>query len=214
MLEKYRGLGLKRYYLIFGMCDESFSINCSAEIPEGVDRGWFYFWVTLLNHAYWVTGATLGDLVGALLSFDTTGLDFVMTAMFVVIVLEQWGKEKGHLPSLIGLGASGVCLALFGADSFLLPAMGCILALLTVLKKPIDRMQAEGGRPHDPDATDHYHRPVCAGHPAHPVSVLLGVPGRSGAGICSISGAGPAGGHLRHTAGSVGVLRAKSPCYR
>ena len=145
MLEKYRGLGLKRYYLIFGMCDESFSINCSAEIPEGVDRGWFYFWVTLLNHAYWVTGATLGDLVGALLSFDTTGLDFVMTAMFVVIVLEQWGKEKTHLPSLIGLGTSAICLALFGADSFLLPAMGCILALLTVLEKPIDRMQAEGG---------------------------------------------------------------------
>ena len=84
------------------------SINCSAEIPEGVDRGWFFFWVTLLNHAYWVTGATLGGLAGSLLSFDTTGLDFVMTAMFVVIFLEQWGKEKGHLPSLIGLGASGV----------------------------------------------------------------------------------------------------------
>ena len=145
MLEKYRDGGQKRWYLIFGMCDESFSINCSAEIPEGVERGWFYFWVTLLNHSYWVAGAALGGLAGSLLSFDTTGLDFVMTAMFVVIVLEQWGKEKGHLPSLIGLGASGVCLALFGADSFLLPAMGCILALLTVLKKPIDRIQAEGG---------------------------------------------------------------------
>ena len=144
-LEKYRGLGLKRYYLIFGMCDESFSINCSAEIPEGVERGWFYFWVTLLNHSYWVAGAALGGLAGSLLSFDTTGLDFVMTAMFVVIFLEQWGKEKTHLPSLIGLGASAACLALCGADSFLLPAMGCILALLTVFKTPIDRMQAEGG---------------------------------------------------------------------
>ena len=108
-------------------------------------RGWFYFWVTLLNHSYWVAGAALGGLAGALLSFDTTGLDFVMTAMFVVIFLEQWGKERTHLPSLIGLGASAICLALFGAESFLLPAMGCILALLTVFKAPIDRMQAEGG---------------------------------------------------------------------
>lgn len=145
MLEKYQGLGPKRFYLIFGMCDESFSINCSARIPEGVDRGWFYFWVTLLNHSYWVAGATLGGLAGSLLSFDTTGLDFVMTAMFVVIFLEQWEKERGHLPSLIGLAASAVCLAVFGPDSFLLPAMGCILALLTLLRSPIDRRQQKGG---------------------------------------------------------------------
>ena len=98
MLEKYRGTGLKKLYLIFGMCDESFSINCTAEPPEGVDRGRFMFAITLLNQSYWVTGATLGGLLGGLISFDTHGLEFVMTAMFVVIFLENWLKEKGIFP--------------------------------------------------------------------------------------------------------------------
>ena len=88
------------------MCDETFSINCAAEIPEGVDRGWFYFWVTLLNRLYWISGATIGGLLGNLIHFDTKGLDFVMTAMFVVIFLEQWFKEKRHTSEWIGLGAS------------------------------------------------------------------------------------------------------------
>ena len=141
MLDKYRGFGPKGFYLIFGMCDESFSINYSAEIPEDVDRGWFYFWVTLLNHCYWATGAAHGGVAGSLLSFDTTGLDFVMTAMFLVIFMEQWGKEQSHLPSLIGLGASAVCLVVLGPDSFLLPAMGCILALLALSR---DRIAEKG----------------------------------------------------------------------
>ncbi|MBQ3242549.1 MAG: AzlC family ABC transporter permease, partial [Oscillospiraceae bacterium] len=84
LLEKYRYLGKMRFYLIFGMTDESFSVNCSAEIPDGVDEGWFYFFVTLLDHCYWVTACTVGGLLGSLISFDTRGLDFVMTAMFVV----------------------------------------------------------------------------------------------------------------------------------
>ena len=104
MLEKYRGLGWKKFYLIFGLCDETFSINCSAEIPEGVDRGWFYFFVTLLNHFYWVSGSTIGGIIGSLLQFDTEGIGFVMTAMFTVIFLEQWLKEKRHDSSLLGLG--------------------------------------------------------------------------------------------------------------
>ena len=88
MLERYKGLGWKRAYLIFGMCDETFSINYTAKIPEGVDRGWFLFFVTLLNHFYWVFGATLGGIAGSFLRFNTEGVDFVMTAMFVVIFLE------------------------------------------------------------------------------------------------------------------------------
>lgn len=108
MLERYRDVrGVKRIYLIFGMCDESFSINCTADIPQSIDRGWFYFFVTLLNHIYWVTGATLGGLFGALFTFNTEGLDFVMTAMFVVIFLEQWQKDKQHTPALLGLFAFG-----------------------------------------------------------------------------------------------------------
>ena len=89
MLEKFKGLGWKKAYLIFGMCDETFSINYTAEIPEDVDRGWFYFFVTLLNYFYWFSGATLGGLLGGLIKLNMEGLDFVMTAMFVVIFMEQ-----------------------------------------------------------------------------------------------------------------------------
>ena len=139
MLPKYRGTGLKKIYLIFGMCDESFSINYSAEIPENVDKGWFMFFVTLLNHAYWVTGATLGGLFGNFITFDIKGLEFVMTALFVVIFLEQWLKEKKHYTALIGVLSSAVCLFIFGSESFLIPTLLCILCLLTVLRRPIEK---------------------------------------------------------------------------
>lgn len=144
MLDKYKGLGWKRFYLIFGLCDETFSINCSTAVPEGVDRGWFYFFVTLLDQSYWVIAAALGGIVGSLIPFDLEGLDFVMTAMFVVILLEQLLKEKKHYTALIGAVASLGCLLLFGPDSFLIPAMVCILALLTFLRKPIEP-SLEGG---------------------------------------------------------------------
>ena len=139
MLEKYRETGWKKIYLIFGMCDESFSINYSAEIPKDVDRGWFMFFVTLLNQFYWVSGATLGGILGGYISIDTKGLDFVMTALFVVIFLEQWLKEKKHYTALIGLFASILCLIGFGAESFLIPTMICILAGLTFFRKPIEK---------------------------------------------------------------------------
>lgn len=127
MLDKFRGLGWKKPYLIFGMCDETFSINCTAQIPDSIDRGWFYFFVTLLNHLYWFAGATLGGLLGSLIHFNTEGLEFVMASMFVVIFLEQWGREKRHISAYIGLAASVLCLLVFGADSFLIPTMICML---------------------------------------------------------------------------------------
>ena len=139
MLDKFKDMGWKRFYLIFGMCDETFSINYTANIPEDVDKGWFMFFVTLLNHMYWFTGATIGGLVGSLLTFNTEGLDFVMTAMFVVIFLEQFRKEKKPYTAIIGLGSALVCLIIFGADSFMIPTMICILALLTILKKPMEK---------------------------------------------------------------------------
>lgn len=134
MLDRCRGMGWKKPYLIFGMCDESFSINCTADIPQDVDRGWFMFFVTLLNHFYWFSGATLGGIFGSLLHFNTEGLDFVMTAMFVVIFMEQWLKEKRHTSALAGVGLSLLCLAAFGPDRFMIPAMLAILAALTVLR--------------------------------------------------------------------------------
>lgn len=139
MLEKFKGLGWKRFYLIFGMCDETFSINYTAKIADNIDKGWFMFFVTLLNHFYWVSGSTIGGLVGSLFTFNTEGLDFVMTAMFVVIFLEQLLKEKKHYTAAIGTGASILCLLLFGSDSFLIPTMICILCLLTFFRRPIEK---------------------------------------------------------------------------
>ena len=99
------------------------------------------FFVTLLNHFYWVAGATIGGLAGSLLTFNTEGLDFVMTAMFVVIFLEQWKKEKKHYTAFIGLGSALLCLVIFGPDSFMLPTMACILVLLTLFKKPFEKTE-------------------------------------------------------------------------
>ncbi|MBE6599102.1 MAG: branched-chain amino acid transporter AzlC [Ruminococcaceae bacterium] len=139
MLDKYKNTGKVKPYLIFGMCDESFSINFTADIPPDVDKSLFMFFVTLLNQFYWVMGATLGGIFGSFISFSTEGIDFVMTAMFTVIFLEQWRKEKTHIPSLLGLGLSILCLIFFGADGFIIPAMGAILLILTLLKHPLER---------------------------------------------------------------------------
>ena len=139
MLDKYAGTGWKKIYLIFGLCDESFSINYTADIPDDVDRGWFMFFVTLLNQLYWVSGSTLGGLFGSLIHFNTEGLDFVMTAMFVVIFLEQWLKDQQHTSALLGLGLSAVCLLVFGAEDFVIPAMAAILGVLTLLRAPLEK---------------------------------------------------------------------------
>jgi len=137
MLEPY-GKSRFRPYLVFGMCDETFSINCSAEIPADVDPNWFYLFVTVLNQLYWFTGATLGGIFGSFLHFDTKGLEFVMTAMFVVIFLDQWDKDRSHAPALLGLALSALCLILFGAERFIIPSMLAILTVLTLLRAPLE----------------------------------------------------------------------------
>lgn len=134
MLDAYRDAGRKKPYLIYALCDESFSINCSACPPEGVDRGWFMFWVCLLDQCYWVVASALGAALGGLVSADVKGLDFVMTAMFTVIFLEQCLRRPRPLTPWLGLGVSALCLALFGADGFLLPAMAAMLVLLLALR--------------------------------------------------------------------------------
>lgn len=139
MLDKYKGTGFKKPYLIFGMCDESFSINYTAAIPQDVDSGWFMFFVTALNHFYWVFGATLGGLLGSFIRFNTEGLEFVMTAMFVVIFLEQWLKEDKHYSAFIGIFSSILCLIIWGSEHFMIPTMILILILLTLLKKPLEQ---------------------------------------------------------------------------
>lgn len=143
ILDKYRGIGKKKWYMIFGLCDESFAINNTIEIPKTVDKGWVMFFVTLLNNIYWVTGAALGGIFGTYIKFNTEGLEFVMTALFVVIFIEQWMKEEKHLSSLVGLGASVVCLIIFGGNQFIIPAMIAILGLLSLSRKSLEKVEAE-----------------------------------------------------------------------
>lgn len=139
MLDIYKNVGRKKWYLIFGMCDESFSINVTADVPKGIDKGWFMFFVTFLNQCYWFTGAALGGIFGGFLTFNTKGIDFVMTALLVVLFLNQWMKEKQHYSSLIGVGCTVCCLILFGSSNFLIPAMLLILGILTLFRNPIEK---------------------------------------------------------------------------
>ena len=130
LLDKYKGLGKARLFLIFALCDETFSLVSTLEPPEGVERKDFYFWITLLDYLYWVGGTALGGLLGRFITFDTTGLDFALTALFVVLFLEQWKKPENRPFGLVGLGCAGASLAVFGAEKLVIPAMAFILAVL------------------------------------------------------------------------------------
>ena len=130
MLEKYRGTGWARPFLIFSLTDETFSLVSTLEPPDGVTRRDFYFWISLLDYLYWQVGSVLGALIGGLLPFDTTGLDFALTALFIVLFLEQWRKRENRPAALIGLGCTAVSLAAVGADRLVIPAMVLILAVL------------------------------------------------------------------------------------
>lgn len=140
MLDKYRGLRNK-FYLIFSLTDETFSVNYSAEPPTEVDRGLFYFYISLLNHTYWVLGATLGGIFGSLIPIDIVGVDFAMTALFVVILLEQILAGRKNIPSVvIGVGLSLVSLVVFGASDFIIPSMVLMLLALSVFNKQIGKL--------------------------------------------------------------------------
>lgn len=138
LLGKYKNMGKIKPYLIFGLCDETFSIVCSSEPPEGVSRNWFYFFITLLDHGYWVLGSALGSLLGSFISFNTKGLDFVLTALFVVIFVGQWRTKKNRWPAVAGVACSAVCLLIFGPAHFIIPSMIAILAVLTLFRKSFE----------------------------------------------------------------------------
>lgn len=145
MLPRFRGTGWKKPYLIFGMCDETFALISSSKEPPGVDRGWFMFFITLLNHAYWVGGAVAGAVLGNLARFDARGLEFVLTAMFAVLFIDQWMRTKTHSPALIGLTASLVCLLVFGPDHFIIPSMVLIVAAFAIADQTLGRHRKDQG---------------------------------------------------------------------
>lgn len=139
MLESYKGFGKVKTFLIYTLCDETFSIVSSVEPPEGVDRKRFYLSISLLNYCYWVFGTFLGGIAGTYLSFNTTGLDFALTALFVVLFLEQMKKPENRVFGLIGVAATVVSLVLFGANQMVLPSMAIVLALLLTGRKLLCR---------------------------------------------------------------------------
>lgn len=134
MLEKYQHAGRKKPYLIFSLTDETYSLLCGQDPPEVADRYKYYFDVSAFGHFYWVLGSLIGALAGVALPWDFRGVEFSMTALFVVVFTEQWMTARDRLPAVIGLGSSLVCLLLFGPQQFILPAMGMILLLLTALR--------------------------------------------------------------------------------
>ena len=135
MIDKYKTAGKKKPYLIFSLTDETYSLLCTDEIPDGVDRHWFQLLVSLFDQCYWILGSVLGSLLKELLAIDTAGLDFSMTALFVTVFVEQWLSTKNHWPGRIGLASAAACLVIFGPDSFLLPTMIAITISLLLLRK-------------------------------------------------------------------------------
>ena len=138
LLEKYKGAGLRKIYMIFALTDETYSLAVSdnPRIPKGHDKD-YYFLISLFDHIWWICGCVLGAAVGTLVHFNSEGIDFVLTALFVTIVVEQWLSVKDHLPAIIGAVSSVICLLIFGADNFLIPAMLIIALLLSIRKEAV-----------------------------------------------------------------------------
>lgn len=146
MIDRYKETGARKPYLIFALTDETYSLVCSGEVPEGVDREAYFFWVSLFDQCYWVIGSAAGSLIGSLITFNTAGIEFSMTALFIVVFVEQWKSTSNHLSALIGVAISIICLLLFGGDSFLIPAMIMITLVLTLCRKVLDKEKKDGDK--------------------------------------------------------------------
>lgn len=134
MIEKYKNTKPYKPYLIFGLTDETYSLLCDVKLSDDIDKNLFYFFVTLFNHCYWISGCVLGNAVSSHLPFSTTGIEFSMTALFVATFTEQWFTNKNHLPAIIGVFCSLICLLVFGKDNFLIPSMIIITFILSFIK--------------------------------------------------------------------------------
>lgn len=143
MVGRYQGMGRRKGYLIFSLTDETYALLAAGLPPARVDPADYYFTVSLLDHCYWVAGSVLGATVGELITFDTTGVDFAMTALFVVLAVEQWKQAKRHAPALCGGCCGIVCLLIFGPDLFLIPALAAIVAAMLVLRRRLEHTGEE-----------------------------------------------------------------------
>ena len=147
MLEKFRGMGLRKLYMIFSLTDETYALLSSARAPVGVDPRNFYFAIALLDQSYWILGSVIGAVAGALIPFSTEGVDFAMTALFVVIAVDQWRSYRRHLPAVLGAGVTVLFLIVlghfFGQDQMLLISLGVIVLCLLVLRDRLDEKEEE-----------------------------------------------------------------------
>ena len=150
MLEKFRGMGIRKLYMIFSLTDETYALLSSAQAPVGVNPKNFYFAIALLDHAYWILGSVIGAVAGALIPIDTQGIDFAMTALFVVIAIDQWKAYKNHFPALLGAAATIVFLIVVGGilgpesqQNLLLVSLGVIVVVLLVMRDRLDEKKKE-----------------------------------------------------------------------
>ena len=134
-VEKYKKMGKAYPYMVFSLTDETYSVLCGTKIPEGMEESKVFFWVSLMDQCYWVLGSVIGALAGSYITFDSTGIDFSMTALFVVIVVEQWQERKSHFPALLGAASGIVWLIALGPDRFILPALCTCMAILLLARK-------------------------------------------------------------------------------
>lgn len=139
MLTKYKDIGKAKPYLIFSLTDETYSLLCEPNLSEDINTKWYYIFVSVMDQCYWVLGSFIGAFLGNKLSFNSAGIDFSMTALFVIIFVEQWEGTKQHLPALLGLAVSIICLLIFGPANFLIPSMLGITIGLFSLKPLIEK---------------------------------------------------------------------------
>jgi len=142
-IEKFKAMGKIGWYMVFSLTDETYSLLCGMQIPKELKKKNVFFTVAFLNQSYWVVGCTLGAILGGFIGFDTTGIDFAMTALFVVILIEQWASFKSHIPALVGMGCGVAALFIFGANAFILPALIASVCLLLILKGHIHQGESQ-----------------------------------------------------------------------
>lgn len=145
MIDRYQNAGKYKPYLIFALTDETYSLLCDDQVPEGTDPDLYRFLVSVFNHSYWIAGCVLGNLIGAVLPFGTAGIDFSMTALFIASFTQQWLTTKNHIPALTGLFCTLLCLLAFGAQNFLIPSMLLITLVLSLLRRQLTQ-EKEGAK--------------------------------------------------------------------
>ena len=143
LVERFNRFGKSRWYMIFGLTDETYSLLCTTKVPKDVDEEKFLLAITILDHSYWTLGSAIGAIAGTVLPISSEGIDFAMTALFVVVFIEQWMEKKNRISEIIGVAVAFISLQIFGADGFVLPAMLCIMLVLFAGRKRLGQREDE-----------------------------------------------------------------------